>query len=350
MSVLTEPLTLGALILPNRIVMSPLTRCRSGEDRIPNALMAEYYRQRASAGLIISEATSINPQAVGYENTPGIWTKAHVEGWKQVTKAVHDAGGRIVLQLWHVGRISDPCLLNGEAPVAPSAVKADGLLRLLRPKRGYVTPRALEISEIPHIVEAYRQAAENAKQANFDGVEIHAANGYLIDQFMRDRTNLRTDCYGGSVQNRARFLLEITDAVISVWGADRVGVHLSPLGNSHDMADSDPRAIFGHVASELGKRNIAFLFIRDLLQENSIIGEMKDLFGGPVIANDGISVAQAEEMIADGQADAIAFGRDYIATPDLVERIKRNMPFNKQYPDTFYTRTAEGYTDYPVMS
>lgn len=349
MSVLNEPLVLGALHLPNRIVMSPLTRCRSGQDRIPNAMMAEYYRQRASAGLIISEATSISPQAVGYENTPGIWTQEHIEGWKQVTKAVHDAGGKIVLQLWHVGRISDPSLLNGEAPVAPSAVKADGLVRLLRPKRGYVTPRALELSEIPQIIDSYRQAAENAKQANFDGVEIHAANGYLIDQFMRDRTNLRTDSYGGSVENRARFLLEITDAVISVWGAERVGVHLSPLGTSHDMADSNPCAIFGHVASELGKRKIAFLFIRDIIQENSIIGELRELFGGPVIANDGISVAQAEEMIAAGKADAIAFGRDYIATPDLVERIKRKLPFNTQYPETFYTREAEGYIDYPVL-
>lgn len=209
-------------------------------------------------------------------------------------------------------------------------------------------PRALETSEIPQIIETYRQAAENAKAANFDGVEIHAANGYLIDQFLQDQTNLRTDMYGGSIENRSRFLLEITDALISVWGADRVGVHLSPLGTSHDMADSDPRALFGHVAEELGKRKIAFLFIRDVPSENSFVGELKKLFGGPVIANDTISVTQAEEMIVSGQADGIAFGRDYIATPDLVERIKASLPFNQQHPETFYGEGAKGYTDYPT--
>ncbi|MDN6325908.1 MAG: alkene reductase, partial [Corynebacterium sp.] len=240
MSNLSEPLHLGALELPNRVIMSPLTRRRSGESRVPTALMAEYYRQRSGAGLIISEATSVSPQGVGYLGTPGIWNEEQVQGWTQTTDAVHDAGGRIFLQLWHVGRISDPELLGGDTPVAPSAVQAAGRVRGLRPKRPYTTPRALETEEIPGIVEDFRRGAQNAKEAGFDGVEIHAANGYLIDQFLQDSTNHREDRYGGSVENRARFLLEIVDAAIDVWGADRVGVHLRPRGEEHDMGDSDP--------------------------------------------------------------------------------------------------------------
>ena len=233
MSNLINPLQLGELNLPNRVVMAPLTRCRASAGRVPNALMAEYYVQRASAGLILSEATSVCPQGVGYPDTPGIWSDAQVEGWKLVTKAVHAAGGRIFLQLWHVGRVSHPAYLDGQLPVAPSAIAPKGHVSLLRPQQEYVAPRALETAEIPAVVEAYRKGAENAKQAGFDGVEIHGANGYLLDQFLQDSTNKRTDAYGGSIENRARLMLEVTDAVISVWGSGRVGMHLAPRGDAH---------------------------------------------------------------------------------------------------------------------
>ena len=225
--------------------MAPLTRARAGAERLPNALMEEYYTQRASAGLIISEATSVTPKGVGYADTPGIWSAEQVEGWKLVTRSVHKAGGRILLQLWHVGRISDPIFLNGELPVAPSAIAAAGHVSLVRPLKPFVTPRALKLEEIPGVVAAYRKGAENAQLAGFDGVEIHGANGYLLDQFLQDKTNHRTDTYGGSIENRARLMLEVTDAVISVWGADRVGMHLAPRGDAHDMGDSNPLATFG---------------------------------------------------------------------------------------------------------
>ncbi|MDN6510077.1 MAG: alkene reductase [Corynebacterium sp.] len=352
MSNLSEPLHLGALELPNRVIMSPLTRRRSGESRVPTALMAEYYRQRSGAGLIISEATSVSPQGVGYLGTPGIWNEEQVQGWTQTTDAVHDAGGRIFLQLWHVGRISDPELLGGDTPVAPSAVQAAGRVRGLRPKRPYTTPRALETEEIPGIVEDFRRGAQNAKEAGFDGVEIHAANGYLIDQFLQDSTNHREDRYGGSVENRARFLLEIVDAAIDVWGADRVGVHLRPRGEEHDMGDSDPATVFGHVATELGRRDVAFLFIREIEAEDSRLTLIKNNFGGPVIANEEMSVADAERIVASGSADAVAFGRDYIATPDLAERIAEGLEWNTPDSSTFYadegTDPAVGYTDYPT--
>lgn len=239
-SPLFKPVALGALQVPNRVIMAPLTRRRASRGRVPNALMAEYYAQRSGAGLIVSEATSVSPQGVGYPDTPGIWSREQVEGWTLVTDAVHAAGGRIMLQLWHVGRVSDPELLEGRLPVAPSAIAPAGRVSVLRPKRAYTPPRALETDEIPGIVEDFRRGAVNAQAAGFDGVEIHAANGYLIDQFLQDSTNHRTDRYGGSVENRARFLLEIADAVADVWGADRVGVHLRPRGEEHDMGDSDP--------------------------------------------------------------------------------------------------------------
>ncbi|MCK5189715.1 MAG: alkene reductase, partial [Methylococcales bacterium] len=230
MSNLFDPIKVGNIIWPNRIVMAPLTRCRASEGRVPNDLMAEYYAQRANAGLILTEATCVSPQGVGYPDTPGIWSDKQIAGWQKVTKAVHTAGGRIFLQLWHVGRISHPDLLNGNLPVSPSAIKPQGQVSLLRPQRDFVTPRALEVDEIPALIESYRKGAENAKRAGFDGVEVHAANGYLLDQFLQDGTNQRTDAYGGSIENRARLILEVTDAVISVWGADRVGVHLAPRG------------------------------------------------------------------------------------------------------------------------
>jgi len=349
-SPLLEPIKVGDLTLPNRIVMAPLTRMRASEGRVPNAMMAEYYRQRASAGLILSEATSVSPQGVGYPRTPGIWSPEQVAGWRLVTEAVHAAGGRIFLQLWHVGRISDPELLDGALPVAPSAVRPAGRVSVLRPKRAYVVPRALETEEVAGIVEDFRRGAQNAKLAGFDGVEAHGANGYLIDQFLQDSTNRRTDRYGGSVENRARFLLEIVDACIGVWGADRVGVHLRPRGEEHDMGDSNPPAIFGHVADELAKRRIAFIFVREIEGDDSLLGEIKRRFGGPVIANELMSAADGERFVKAGVADALSFGRDYIATPDLVERLARNAPFNTPDPSTFYGEGPQGYTDYPPMA
>lgn len=349
MTDLFSPLQLGALCLPNRVIMAPLTRCRAHNQRIPNQLMAEYYTQRASAGLIISEAISISPKAVGYPNTPGLWSEEQVSGWQAVTQSVHNAGGRIAAQLWHVGRISDPEYLDGELPVAPSAIPAAGHVRLLRPKRDYPTPRALKTEEISAIVSDYRKAAENAQKAGFDAVHIHAANGYLIDQFLHDSTNQRTDEYGGSIENRARFLLDIVDAVTAVCGEHRIGVHLRPRGEEHDMGDSNPKALFEYVAAELKKRKVAFLFIRETQRDDSQLSTLKSIFGGPVIANDEFSVADAQKTLREGHADAVAFGRSYIANPDLVERIKHGRSFNSYDPETFYSGGAKGYTDYPTF-
>ena len=353
LSALLSPLTVGSLTIPNRLIMSPLTRCRAGAHRVPTELMAEYYRQRAGAGLIISEATSVSPQGVGYYGTPGIWSAEQTEGWQLVTDAVHAAGGRIFLQLWHVGRISDPELLGGDLPVAPSAIPAAGQVRQLRPVRPYVTPRALETDEIAGIVDDFRRGAANAQRAGFDGVEIHAANGYLIDQFLQDSTNHRTDCYGGPVENRARFLLEITEAVSEVWGSDRVGVHLRPRGEEHDMGDSDPRALFGYVAQQLRQREVAFLFIRETEAQDSLLSHLKATFGGPIIANEELDAGDGRRFVESGMADAVAFGRDYIATPDLAQRIAVGAPLNEPDPATFYPQPGQdpsvGYTDYPVL-
>jgi len=350
---LIKPIQVGTLNLPNRIVMAPLTRCRASAGRVPNSLMAEYYAQRASAGLILSEATSVSPQGVGYPDTPGIWSQEQVLGWKLVTQAVHAAGGRIFLQLWHVGRISDPEFLDGELPVAPSAIAAQGHVSLLRPQRPYVTPRALETAEIPAIVEAYRKGAENAREAGFDGVEIHGANGYLLDQFLQDSTNKRTDAYGGPIENRARLMLEVTDAVISVWGAGRVGMHLAPRGDAHTMGDSNPLATFGYVAEQLGKRGIAFIFTRESLGENRISPVLKKRFGGVLIANEGFNRETAQQVVAAGEADAVSFGKDFIANPDLPRRLQLNLPLNPHHAETFYGYGQQdqrvGYTDYPSM-
>jgi 2,4-dienoyl-CoA reductase-like NADH-dependent reductase (Old Yellow Enzyme family) len=350
MTTLFDPLKVGALELPNRIVMAPLTRSRAdGGGRVPNALMAEYYVQRASAGLILSEATSVTPMGVGYADTPGIWSDEQVEGWKQVTSAVHKAGGRIFLQLWHVGRISDPLFLNGDLPVAPSAIKPAGHVSLVRPMKDYETPRALDLEEIPGIIKAYRKGAENAKKAGFDGVEVHGANGYLLDQFLQDSTNLRTDAYGGSIENRARLMLEVLDACIAVWGADRVGMHLAPRRDSHDMGDSTPLETFGYVARELGKRGIAFICAREAVGDDRLGPELKKAFGGVYIANEKMTKEAAEQLLAKGEADAVAWGQWFIANPDLPERLKRNAPLNPARPDKFYAPGAEGYTDYPPM-
>ncbi len=350
MSPLFQPLTVGALELPNRIIMAPLTRSRSGASRVPNDLMVEYYEQRASAGLILTEATAVTPMGVGYADTPGIWSDEQVAGWQKITKAVHAKGGRIFLQLWHVGRISHPMFLNGELPVAPSAIKPAGHVSLVRPITDYVTPRALETSEIPGIVEAYRKGAENAKKAGFDGVEVHGANGYLLDQFLQSGTNTRTDQYGGSVENRARLMLEVTDAVIGVWGADRVGMHLAPRGDSQDMGDANPLETFTYVARELGKRKIAFIAAREKLGPDSIGPAIKEAFGGVFIANEKFDKDTAEQVLKDGKADAVAFGQLYIANPDLPERFAANAELNAPDGSTFYAGGAGGYTDYPFMN
>ena len=354
MSNLNQPLIAGELHLPNRIVLAPMTRCRADEGRVPNALMAEYYTQRASAGLILTEATSVTPMGVGYPDTPGIWSDAQVEGWKKVTGSVHAAGGRIVLQLWHVGRVSHPQYLDGALPVAPSALAAAGHVSLLRPVTDYVVPRALDIEELPGIVDAYRKGAENAKLAGFDGVEIHGANGYLLDQFLQDGSNRRTDAYGGSIENRARLLLEVTDAVIEVWGAGRVGVHLAPRCDAHSMGDSDPLATFGYVARQLGKRKIAFIFTREAKGPDSITPALKKLFGGVVIANEGFTRETATAAIAAGEADAVSFGKEYIANPDLPQRLLAGASLNPFHPETFYgvgqSDRKVGYTDYPALA
>lgn len=349
MASLFDPINLGAVTLKNRVVMAPLTRNRASEGRIPNDLMRMYYTQRASAGLILSEATSVSRQGVGYPATPGIWCSAQVEGWKKITRAVHEKDGKIFLQLWHVGRVSDPEHLNGEIPVAPSAIACEGNVSLLRPKRPYVVPRALHTEEIAGIVNDFAEAARNAWEAGFDGVEVHAANGYLIDQFLHDGSNHRSDEYGGTVENRARLLLEIVDACVGVLGAGRVGVHLSPRGDAHSMSDSDPRHLFSHVARELGKRKIAFLFTRERLGDDSLMAEIRQLFGGPVIANEGFGLSSAQSIVASGLADAVAFGKPFIANPDLVARLKAEAPLNEWDSATFYTEGCRGYTDYPCL-
>jgi 2,4-dienoyl-CoA reductase-like NADH-dependent reductase (Old Yellow Enzyme family) len=349
MNPLFTPLQAGAITLPNRIVLAPLTRMRAGAIRTPNALMAEYYRQRASAGLILTEATSVDPMGVGYPDTPGIWSEEQVRGWSLVTDAVHEEGGRIFLQLWHVGRISDPMYLDGRLPVAPSAIAAKGHVTLVRPEKPFVTPRPLDLGELPGIIEAYRRGAENAQRAGFDGVEMHGANGYLLDQFLQDSTNHRTDEYGGPIENRARLLLEATDAAISVWGADRVGVHLAPRGDAHDMGDSNPAQTFGYVARELGRRRIAFICARESVGPGRLGPELKRAFGGVYIANEGFSRESAEQVISAGEADAVAFGKLYIANPDLPERFAAAAALNSPDPSTFYAPGPKGYTDYPAL-
>ena len=347
---LFDPIIVGDLRLRNRIWMAPLTRSRAGDVRVPNPLMRDYYVQRASAGVILTEATSVTPMGVGYAATPGIWSEEQVAGWKEITHAVHAAGGTIFMQLWHVGRISHPMFLDGELPVAPSAVKPAGHVSQVRPEQPFVTPRALGLDELPGVIEAYRKGAENAQQAGFDGVELHGANGYLLDQFLQDKTNKRTDAYGGSIENRARLMLEVTDAAVAVWGAGRVGMHLAPRGDSNDMAGgSDLPATFGYVARELGKRKIAFICAREGLAEPRLGPALKRAFGGVYVANQGFDQASAEQVLADGEADAVAFGKLFIANPDLPKRFARGAALNEWDASTFYTRGEHGYTDYPAM-
>jgi 2,4-dienoyl-CoA reductase-like NADH-dependent reductase (Old Yellow Enzyme family) len=349
MANLFDPLKLGDITLKNRIFMAPLTRCRSTSSRIPNELMAEYYGQRAGAGLILTEATSICPQGVGYPATPGIWSAEQVAGWKKITTEVHKKEGKIFLQLWHVGRISDPYYLNGDLPVAPSAIASSGHVSLLRPQRNFVTPRALSTPEVKELVQTYKTASENAQKSGFDGVEIHAANGYLIDQFLQDSTNKRHDEYGGSTTNRIRFLLEILDAIISVWGASRVGVHLAPRCDSHSMGDSNPTALFSEVARELSKRQIAFICARESLKDPRVGPEIRKNFKGSFIANEGFDLQSGNNMLLTEQADAIAYGKLFISNPDLVERFRAGHALNAFNTETFYTEGAAGYTDYPKI-
>jgi len=346
MASLFDPVQLGAVSLRNRIVMAPLTRTRASEGRVPNDLMRLYYSQRASAGLILTEATSVSPQGVGYPNTPGIWSSAQVDGWRKITSAVHDKGGKIFVQLWHVGRVSDPEHLNGEIPVAPSAIACSGTVSLLRPKRNHVVPRALHTEEIPHIVQDFADAAGHARDAGFDGIEIHAANGYLIDQFLQDGTNKRQDGYGGSIENRARFLMEIVEACSSVWGAGRIGVHLSPCGTSHDIHDSNPEALFGHVARQLGERGVGFLFVREAPGRELLTGYLRRQFSGSMIVNQEYTRKRAEQALTEGRADAVAFGRAFISNPDLVRRLKAGAVLQEWDASTFYGSGSAGYVDY----
>ena len=348
-SILFTPLKAGAFRLPNRIVMAPLTRCRSSAGRVPNELMATYYRQRASAGMILSEATAVDAMGVGYPDTPGIWSDEQVAGWKLVTSAVHGAGGQILCQLWHVGRISDSSYLGGAQPVGPSAIAAKGHVSLVRPLKDYEVPRALEVSEIPDIISAYRRGAEQAQRAGFDGVEIHGANGYLLDQFLQGSTNQRTDDYGGPVEQRARLMLEAVDAAVAVWGADRVGLHLAPRGDAHDMGDSDPARTFGYVAREAGRRGLAFLCAREHHGEGAIGPILKQAFGGVFIANEQFTQASAEAAIQAGAADAVAWGQAFIANPDLPRRFREGAVLNEPQPQTFYGQGPAGYTDYPTL-
>ncbi|WP_085940628.1 alkene reductase [Granulicella tundricola] len=350
MSKLLEPLKVGALTLPNRVVMAPLTRLRGTVDHLPTAIMAEYYAQRAGAGLIISEGTPVSPMGVGYPQVPGIWSKEQTELWKPVTDAVHEAGGRIFAQIWHVGRVSDPLYLGGKVPVSSSAIAPAGTVTLLRPKKEFGVPRALANDEIKHVIEEFRQGTQNAKDAGFDGVEIHGANGYLLDQFLHSGSNERDDEYGGPLENRARLHLEVAEAASSVFGADRVGMHLAPRGDVMSMSDENPHEAFVYLAGQLGKLGLAFLCAREYFGDDRLGPELKKAFDGVYIANEKYTQAQAEHVIEAGEADAVAFGKLFISNPDLVERFAAGAELNEPDVPTFYTHDAAGYTDYPALA
>ena len=342
---------LGPTMLANRIVMAPMTRNRAGENDTPRQLNADYYRQRASAGLIVTEASQISPQGKGYPATPGIYSTEQIEGWKRVTDAVHAEGGRIFLQLWHVGRISHPTLQpDGGLPVAPSAIRPAGETFAGKGMEPFVTPCALETGEIAGIVRDYAKGAANALAAGFDGVEIHADNGYLIDQFLRDGSNLRTDRYGGSIENRARFLVEVTEAVAGAAGADRVGVRFSPASGFNDMRDSNPQATFAYAAGQLRPLKLAYLHVVESQEQPFDYRSLKAAFGGTYIANGGYTRQRAGQTLASGDADLIAFGSMFLANPDLPARFARNAPLNEPDRSSFYGGTEKGYTDYPALT
>jgi N-ethylmaleimide reductase len=352
---LFQPIRYGAIEAPNRIVMAPLTRTRANADEAPHELQQIYYSQRATAGLIISEATHISPQGKGYANAPGIYSERQIEGWSKVTKAVHAAGGRMMLQLWHVGRLSHPSLQpGGMLPVAPSAIGLQGHAHTYEGLQDFVVPRALELEEIPSIIEDYRSAAINAKAAGFDAVEIHSANAYLLDQFLRDGTNHRTDRYGGSIENRARLTLEVTDAVTSVWGADRVGIRLSPSLTINGMSDSNPAPLFAYVAEQLGKRRLAYLHCvepsdprGDPFQRIVDPQIVRKAFGGNYIANGSYTGERVRDALNAGDIDAASFGRLFIANPDLPRRLAEGLPMNPLNAARIYGGGADGYIDYP---
>ncbi len=358
LSDLFMPFQFGPYKLSNRIVMAPPTRSRAQVGDVPSILAAKYYSQRATAGLIIAEATQIFAQGKGYAFTPGIYNDAQVQGWKSITEAVHKAGGRIFLQLWHVGRISHPSLQPSHAlPVAPSAVKPEGTAFTEEGFVPFVTPRALETSEMAGIVEQYRVAAQYALDAGFDGVEIHAANGYLIDQFLRDSSNHRTDIYGGSLENRTRLLMEVTAAVVSVWSADHVGVRLSPVSPANDISDSDPATLFRYVVGQLNKFNLLYLHVIEGVTggprnvDNGFnLQTLRKLFNGVYIGNNGYNRGMAISARQENLVDMVAFGRTFISNPDLVARLKLNAPLNKLDADTLYGGGAKGYIDYPFLS
>jgi len=352
---LLSPIDIGPYLLSNRLVMAPLTRMRAPEN-CPTDLMTTYYEQRASAGLIISEATTISTQGVGYPATPGIYNASQVHAWKKITEAVHAKSGHIFMQLWHVGRISHPDFHNGQLPVAPSAIAPKGNAITPSGMKAFVTPRALETNEISGIIEDYKTAAKNALAAGFDGIEIHSANGYLLDEFLRDGTNKRTDSYGGSLENRTRFLLEVTDALISICGADRVGIRLSPSGTFNDMSDSNPEAIFVYLLKQLNPLGLAYVHIVDALEGDIRHGAnvisletLRASYNGTLIVCGGYDQIRAEDVLAKSLADAVAFGQLYIANPDLAERFKHNAPLNTPDVSSFYGGTEKGYTDYPSL-
>ena len=356
MPTLFDPLTAGALKLKNRIIMAPLTRGRA-DDRTPNRLEAEYYAQRASAGLIVSEATAISAEGYGWAGAPAMYTDEHEQGWKLTTDAVHRAGGLIVLQLWHMGRLSHPDYLNGELPLSASAIAAPGQTRDASGSRDYVVPRAMTIDDIKRTVADYAACAKRAIRAGFDGVEIHGANGYLIDQFLRDGTNTRTDEYGGPVENRTRFLLEVVDAVIAEIGAERTGLRLSPVdnGTANGPPESDMMGLFTHAAKELGKRNLAFLHVREIWKKEgeshppAVTIAMRKFYPHPLFANDMYDFDSGTKALENNTADAVVYGRAFIANPDLVERFRAQAELNKPDSKTFYTPGPHGYTDYPFL-
>jgi N-ethylmaleimide reductase len=350
---LFEPIKLGSFELKNKIIMAPLTRCRADENHNPTAIIAEYYAQRASAGLIIAEATMVmehNSAFGGRE--PGIYSQAQIDGWKKVTQAVQNKGGKIVLQLWHGGRACHPVFNHDRIPVAPSAIAIEGETHTPKGKMPYATPRALELNEIPGIIEGFRLAAKNAKAAGFDGVEVHGANGYLLDQFMRESANKRNDVYGGTLENRCRLLLEVTKAVVEVWGADKVGIRLSPLNSFNSMKDSNPLKLTAHVSSELNRLNLAYLHMMRSdfygVQKGDVMAEAREFFKGPIIGNMGYSPEEASQSIEKGLINAVAFGHHYVSNPNLVEKVKNGVALTEPDQNTYYTNDAKGYTDYPT--
>ncbi|HET9229055.1 MAG TPA: alkene reductase [Thermoanaerobaculia bacterium] len=352
---LLSPVQVGPYTLRNRMVMAPMTRNRAGEGDAPTPLTATYYEQRSSAGLLVTEGSQVAPEGMGYPNTPGIYSDLQVEGWKRVTEAVHGRDGRIFLQLWHVGRASDPTFQPGGAlPVAPSAIPIQGNFRSRTGTWPYATPRALGLAEIPRVVQQFAEGARRAKEAGFDGVEIHGANGYLIDQFLRDGTNQRTDVYGGSVENRARFLVEVTEAVAGVFGADRVGVRLSPTGEYNDMSDSDPLATFGYAAGALSPLGLAYLHVvapgawDPSTREHEIARTLRERFGGRLMLNGGFDRETGNQVVSEGLADLVSFGTLFLANPDLPERFAEGASLNAPDRATFYGGAEKGYIDYPT--